>query len=62
MSQKDRQIWAEVQETPLAELRFRVHGDVLVIDTNTVDELADNLADVIIANFAVTRRRRGLFR
>ncbi len=61
---KSQEQWRAVHEVLLAELRWRMAGRDLLVTEATADDLVDNLADVVVANFELTARppRAGWFR
>ena len=55
MSQ-EKETWKAVHETLLAELEFRAGSKPLSIEPDRLDDFADHLADVIVANFELVPR------
>ncbi|HEU5271936.1 MAG TPA: hypothetical protein VFU36_18585 [Jatrophihabitans sp.] len=48
--------WRAVHEALLHELRWRMAGEDLLITQDRADDLVDNLADVVVANFELIPR------
>lgn len=48
--------WAAVHTALLNELTWRAANEDLVVPVDRLSDLADNLADVVVANFELTRR------
>lgn len=55
--------WADVHTALLNEISFRAANHDLVVPVDELGDFTDHLADVVVANFELTRRpQRRLFR
>jgi hypothetical protein len=54
--ERSKEIWAALQDTVLQELRSQVQVEGLT--DQDLDNLADSVADVVVAAFEVTPRSR----